>query len=332
MITDVLRPPALFDPTAPAYKDWLHLNLFDHASGLIGIFNASLHGNPRDRRSRAVGAALVHDPAFGWAGNLEVLDLSQARVDTCTIGLERVAVGTDPQAGVVFASARLGDDGVDADLKAIAATRPIDVSVPLPFGSGWISWYVVPRLSVSGTLRVAASERDLSNAIAYHDHNWGRWHWGEDVGWKWGAGESPSGIVVVFMSTATTRTHASSSGGTLLVDAGAERRLFSGSFVRFTYTGRFTHPVRRLPGALAALHQDRRLPALPGKVVVEARDGFDDVELVFEPRAAAQLIAGDPMQPGYGFVHEMVGSFEASGRLEGRRFQAAGLAVFEHVD
>jgi hypothetical protein len=208
----------------------------------------------------------------------------------------------------------------------------VDVSLPLPFGSGWISWYVVPRLSVSGTLRVAGASVDLSRTIAYHDHNWGRWHWGEDVGWKWGAGASPDGEVVLVMSTATTRTHASSSGGTLLVDAGPERRLFSGSFVQFTYEGRFTQRLRRLPGALAALHQDRRLPTLPARVTVAARDGFDEVEFVFTPRAAAQLIAGDPMQPGYGFVHEMVGSFEASGRLEGRAFTASGLAVFEHVD
>lgn len=332
MITDVLRPPAVFDPTAPAYKDWLHLNLFDHASGLIGIFNASLHGAPRDRRARAVGTALVHHPFHGWVGNVEVMDLARASVGTSAVGLERIAVATDSQAGSVFASGRLDGDGLHANLTTQATSRPIDVSVPLPFGNGWISWYVVPRLSVAGTLRVNGTAMNLSRAFAYHDHNWGRWHWGENIGWKWGAGVSEQGEVLLAMSTLATRTHASTTGGTLVVELGPERRIFNGAFVRFTYEGRFTAPLRRLPGALAALHQDRRRPALPAGIVVEAKDGIDEVELEFHPRAAAQLIAGDPMQPGYGFVHEMVGSFEARARIGGHSYHTTGLAVFEHVD
>src|SRR5258706_14583966 len=93
---DVLRPPPLFDASAPAYKDWLHVNILDHASGSVALVNVSLHGAPADPRSRAVGAALVHVPGVGWLGNLEVEGLCAAVIDTSTIGLQRFGVLLHP--------------------------------------------------------------------------------------------------------------------------------------------------------------------------------------------------------------------------------------------
>ena len=66
MIDDALRPPPLTDPDVQAYKDWLHLNVFDHASGAVMLFNGSLHGAPADRRARTIGTALVHLPDGRW--------------------------------------------------------------------------------------------------------------------------------------------------------------------------------------------------------------------------------------------------------------------------
>ena len=71
MALDAPRAPSALDPLAGLYKDWLHLNLFDPASGLIGLVNVAAHGAPGDPQARAVGAALVHVPGHGWAGNLE---------------------------------------------------------------------------------------------------------------------------------------------------------------------------------------------------------------------------------------------------------------------
>lgn len=332
MITDTLRPPPLLDPTALGYKDWLNLNVFDHASGAIGIFNGSLHGSPLDRRARAIGTALVHLPDAGWLGNVEVADLTDANVGTTSIGLERTAVATDPAAGTVLVAARLAGDGVEAGITASATSRPIDFAHPLPFGPGWISWYVVPRLSVSGGLVAGHRRIDLAHAVAYHDHNWGRWHWGDDIGWTWGACAAEDSAVTIVMSRATNRAHTRETGTSVVVDAGGERRTFSGHRVDIRYDGHCALPLRRLPGALAALHQDRRAPHLPALIVVRADDGVDRVAIEFRPRAAAQLIAADPARRGYGFIHELAGSFEAAVSIAGRTLNTRGLAVFEHVD
>jgi hypothetical protein len=332
VITDTLRPPPLLDPTAAAYKDWLHLNVFDHESGCIGIFNASLHGSPSDPRSRALGAALVHVPDVGWVGNIEIAALEDASIGTNSIALERVALGTDPFAGSVLASARLLADGLEAGITATAAARPIEFEQRLPFGSGWMSWYVVPRLTVQGGLLSGERRLDLSHATAYHDHNWGRWFWGDDVGWEWGACVATDPAITLVVSRATDRAHRATTGTTLVCDAGGERRSFGSAAVRIGYEGRLQHPLRRVPGALAALHQDRIAPWLPALIHVRADDGVDRIELEFVPRAAAQLIAGDPARRGYGFIHQMAGAFDATLRLGGRSLHAQGLAVFEYVD
>jgi hypothetical protein len=51
----------------------------------------------------------------------------------------------------------------------------------------FLSGYVVPglRSEASGTICVGGSCRDLRDAPAYHDHNWGVWR---DVSWEWGMG------------------------------------------------------------------------------------------------------------------------------------------------
>jgi len=334
VIIDTLRPPGRLDVTADAYKDWLHVNVFDHDSGCIGIFNTSLHGSPRDARARAIGTALMHAPDTGWVGNVEVIAISQANIGPTSIGLEHVAIATDgPDA--VLASAALPAAGLEARFTASARSRPINVDYPLPFGTGWISWYVLPRLAVTGGMVVDGRRLDLTGATAYHDHNWGRWHWGDDVGWEWGAcaARDPEATFVVFVvSRATDRAHLNTTGALLIADFAGERRCFGGGNLRIRLEGRFGGRLLRLPGALAALHQDRITPALPDRIHVRADDGIDALEIEIRVRAVAQLIAADPVRRGYGFLHEMAGAFVASYRVGGCSRTADGLAIFEYVD
>jgi hypothetical protein len=101
--------------------------------------------------------------------------------------------------------------------------------------------------------------------------------------------------------------------------------------VTLEFEGRFGSALRRLPGALAALHQDRVRPNLPARIRLVADDGFDRLEIDFTVEAAGQLIAGDPMRPGYGFIQEMVGPFALTGRIDGTAVRHDGLGVFEYV-
>lgn len=333
ILLDRLRLPAPFDPTAPAYKDWLHVNVVDHRSGIVGLVNCSLHGSPGDPQARAVGAALVDVPGLGWAGNLMVTALDEARLRPAGIATPGVALNVDHANGRADASAVLSDDALTLRLHADATGPAVTVEQPLPLGSGWVSWYVLPRLEIGdGQMSVGGQVVNLAGASAYHDHNWGRWHWGDDVGWDWGSFLTPAPGPVIVVARTADRLRRRPGPAIVVVDQGGRRRTFRGASVSLSFTDRFRDRLRRIPGAMAALRADRAAPVLPGRVTVLVDDGRDRLRLDFRVRAAAQLVVADPVTGGHSFVHELSGVFTWEGRLGGRDVAADGLGVFEVVD
>jgi hypothetical protein len=83
---------------------------------------------------------------------------------------------------------------------------------------------------------------------------------------------------------------------------------------------------------MAALHQHRARPTLPARIEIAAIDRSDELQITFETQAAAQLIAADPVRPGYSFIHEIAGRFTVEGRLRGEPVLEHGSGVFEYVD
>lgn len=329
---DTLRPPGPFDSARFLYKDWLHLNLFDHDSGSIGLFNISLHGAPEDPRSVAVGTALFDIPGSAWVGDTEVRRMSEASLGLSSVGLETLALDADLPSSALRVSARM-EGGIQARFRASALSRPIRVERRHPFGSGWISWLVIPRLSVDGRVGVDDRTLDLRESRAYFDHNWGRWAWGDDIGWEWGTfvPRSEEGPNIVLART-TNRDHTEGSPPYLSVDVPSGRRSFLGRSVTIEMGAWAERRVQRLPGAMAALHQDRQAPMLPGRVRIRADNGLDHIDVEFRKRSGAQLVAGEPTRRGYTFIHELAGDFLAEGRIGGKNVTADGLAVFEYVN
>jgi hypothetical protein len=329
---DSLRLPPPSDPTASAYKDWLHLNLFDHARERIGLVNVSLHGAPDDARSVAVGAALVWHSDTSWRGNVVVRPFDEAAVGFSRVALDRVAVAVEHAAERVHASVQLPDDGFRLKASAAIASAAIDVEHRLPLGPGWISWYVVPRLELSGTLDIDGESSSLEGASAYHDHNWGRWHWGQDFGWEWGTFQAPAPGPTFVLARVTDRNHEHAGRWHFSMHLAGRQHRFPPSSVSAAREDRPFDELVRLPGAQAALHQQRLRPRLPRRLTVQARDGKDRVDLEFEAWSAAQLVTADPATRGYGFIHEIAGRFEYSGLAGGEPMSGAGLAIVEHVD
>ena len=61
-----------------------------------------------------------------------------------------------------------------------------------------------------GEATVGGRRLDLAAASAYHDHNWGRWHWGDDLGWDWGAFLTPAPGPAIVLVRTTNREHTES--------------------------------------------------------------------------------------------------------------------------
>src|SRR5262249_12606470 len=117
----------------------------------------------------------------------------------------------------------------------------------------------------------------------------------------------------------------------LTIDVGKRRRTFRSPAIRLDYGGTLDAIDRRVPGALAALHQDHAQVRLPKRVAIHADDGVDRMTLEFTGRSAAQLITGDPQVRGYSFIHEIAGEFICAGRIGDTDIATAGLGVFEYV-
>jgi hypothetical protein len=327
----MLRPPVPGDPTAEAYKEWLHLNVFDQVSGAVGLVNVSLSGAPEDPRSRAVGTALLHVPGHGWVGNVEARGFSDARIGQSSIALERVALGVDHSSGTAVASARFADDGFALDVRANSLVPALAVDEPLPLGPGWFSWYAVGRLSVVGEALVDGQVLPLPGASGYHDHNWGRWHWGDDLGWDWGSFLAPDPGPAVILIRVTDRYRKATLPPALVVHVDGGRRTFSGPGVALEEHGRLAPAARRVPGSLASLHSDRGDPGLPTLVRVTADDGVDRIELEFRAHGAAQLVTAECARRGYGFIHEVAGEFHCEGHIAGVALASDGLGVVERA-
>ena len=133
-----------------------------------------------------------------------------------------------------------------------------------------INWLVVPRLVADGEITLAGRRHVVAGALAYHDHNWGRWYWGDDLGWEWGCFLTPaasatpdsntaavSAPIAVVFSLTTDRAHKRTGQASVTVCAGRRRRTFPGLAIRLEYGGTLDAIERRSRCFGRDLLQDR---------------------------------------------------------------------------
>ncbi|WP_299740836.1 hypothetical protein [uncultured Roseobacter sp.] len=328
---DALRPPVLSDPTAAAYKDWFHLNVFLPETGRVVLINLSLHGPPWDKRARAVGVALASTQDGDWIGGIEIASLSDSQIDTQALFLSTVSMAVSRDGTALHARVVRPEDGLIANLTARPLLSTASLDLTAGFGSGWIGWSAIPTLALSGTLRIDGEDIDLTHARGYHDHNWGRWFWGEDVAWEWGAWVLSEDITIV-AARGTDKAHHSRQPPHVFLIHGTRVYGFTPDQIDLTYDAAPTRTARRLPGALAAIHPDRRAPDLPRTVTLRADSRLARFELAFETDTAAQLLLSDPMRPGAGFINELAGRCHLTATLDHQMLRARGSGVFEYVE
>ncbi len=332
IFADRLRPPAPGESLSAIAKDWLHLNLFDPRSDVAVVLNASLHGRSDDWSGVASATALIRTGGEWTATHRVVGGVEVSTTDRSISVAEQLSMRLDPVTGgldVVYTDRR-------SQVTLVVAATPVVEAIetaPFPFGSGWIGWRAVPLLSVSGRLTDTSGTMGLDDALAYHDHNWGRWRWGEDLGWAWAAWPSSEGALVI--SRPTDRSHRRGAARAVLALPSNGRwgtRSYGAASVALDMERWRTGCDRRIPGAMAALHGGRTKPRLPSRVELRVDDGFDRFHARFDADDAIQVIVAEPAEPGYSFVHELFGRFRAEGTSDGRPFGFDGQGVFEYVD
>ena len=174
----------------------------------------------------------------------------------------------------------------------------------------FLSGYVVPALAAtaSGRICVASGCDRVSDATAYHDHNWGVWR---GVTWEWGAAQGER-LSLLYGGVFSPEEGGTSPFFLALVDSLGVRRVFR--FGPIAYRG--SRPADGLPGARA-----------PERFTLRGSWESDSVTLSVEvDHALATEVTASTHRRTF---LQMRGRFELIGRVMGDSLRDRGEGFFE---
>lgn len=339
---DALTPPVPGSADAARYSEWHHFNFNDDAAQVYGIFNLALSGNVHDpARARAGVSLVVCERGVGWHGTMNLYPVEESRFAAGSLDLAIGGNHVRLHRGCYQVAGALKDGSV-----ALAATyTPRAAPMRIDRIGGVVSSFLLPRFDVEGTLRLHGREIPLRGASGYHDHNWGTWDWGRNIGWDWGyiiqptatartngrqqhraghsgsrngAGRGDQGATSIVFGQVTDATRASARSDLVVLVWQGERwsRAFLGDAVSIALEGERRYgDVPRVPGVMSLLAPGR--PRIPERVCIVAADGDDRLEITLTVDAAMQFLIPHPATTGHTTISELVGEYRVQGVLDG---------------
>lgn len=339
LLEDLHMP--LDDPASPTdWKEWYHFVLLDPVHGRRVLANVSLSGRPRKGQITVTVLATLprvpSDPGqhdtFGFVQDHDwqpgMVHRAPVRITAADFRCEIVGPRTSFEAR---------DDAarVELRLEGRADAAPLLIPEYAPFGSGFVGWGLVPGVQVQGRLDVGSWSQDIRPEwFCYHDHNYGRFRWGDDVGWIWlvAAGRAAATDVVFVLHRGNNRDAKLRGAPYLFVyEQGRIRKVFMGGAVdlRWQWSSEPVLPVR-LPGAMASIFADRTI-LVPRALEIRAADERDRLTLQLPVDASIQLVLPDNEQRQYTFIEELSGTTTAHYEIDGNRQELTGLFYAEYV-
>jgi hypothetical protein len=332
--SDFLRAPVLATARPAGFKEWHHFVVHGRGLRLLINFNltSEVFGGDEVRLAPRV-IVVAHDDG-NWTGAIDRFDGRALNVSAdlgeITIGSNRMTVLPDGYRVTID----LPDKDIRGELHFTSASRPFVVRNQ-PLGNGRISWLFVPRLRAEGWLRISGREHRLEDDLAYHDHNWGRFWWGDDFGWTWGTilpAETGDPWSMVFLQT-TDRSRLRCLTQALYVWHHDEpAAIFRHAAVQTRSGG----PLDRaadctLPPAMRLL-LDGEVPGVPERIEIAATRAGDRVHAEFRSRSYARLAQPSEVCLDRSTVLcETGGTVRASGTVKGVDFDFLGTGVFEFL-
>ena len=276
-------------PAGAHAKEWLHFCVDGPDHHVLA--NLSWHQEPGGVVGRTI--LLVRGPS-GWVGHLE-----QGPASTPRAGLLRARLGAS--------TVRWVGDRWELDLRAgglrvhgrVRAELPATPPATSHVGGGSMSWTCMPRGRADVHLELPG-ERVALRGLAYHDHNWGRFRWGADLGWTWGYALGDE-VTAVFLQMSDRAGHRVRRQRLLVWHAGA-LRVLGDADLEVEARGALLPPrVLHLPPA-AGLLAAGRATGVPESLHVRG----PDLELVFRARDQARVVLPDEDRAlGASFLNEV---------------------------
>lgn len=341
-----LRVP-LNDINSPIdWKDWYHYILIDPETKIRVLVNISLIGRPE--RGEIQTTFIVTIPSnylpeklsssspiltFGIAFSQE---WTTEKVNSNPIQIQGQQINLNVVGKNCFVEVNDSHSQLAINFQGEAKATPLLVTENSPFGSGFIGWGLVPGLQVNGEFSICNHSFNIDeNWFCYHDRNFGRFRWGEDIGWEWFVAfltdEQGKNFTLV-LDKRTNKDHSLSGLAYIFVYEENELiKTFVGQTleINWQWTNSPVTPLR-LPGIMASLFAERSLK-MPESLEITATDSQDNITLDIQFDAAAELIVPDNQARQYSFIEEVTGPIEMTLFLQNEMIKAKGLIYAEYV-
>jgi hypothetical protein len=315
------------------FKEWHHFVI--HGADRRLLINFSLTSEPsRTGQLRLAPRVIVIAHQERWEGAIERFDDSELEVSAdlgdLTIGENRMVVRPDGYQVVID----LPGQDIHGELNFTSSSRPFVVNNQ-PLGAGRMCWLFVPRLRADGWLRIGGQEHRVDNEVAYHDHNWGRFWWGDDFGWTWGTilsqqPENPWSLV--FLRMTDRRRLRCLSQAVYVWHHGEPAAIFRHAAVQMRSFGLLGRAADCTLPAPMRLLLDGEASDVPERVEVSATRGGDTVHTEFRPQSYARLAQPSEVCLDRSTVLcETSGTARVSGSINGQRMDFVGTGVFEFL-
>ncbi len=182
---DVFHPPT--DPgQMPLYNEWHYFNIIDEEQNLSVLCTFKVNG-PINASEILLGYR-TNDGNSNTYYRAYPIGMAKYSSQTPDVTIGDSTVRLTPEGYSVHVVSDDGSKVLDALFKPEVEPSPeFNASGFSPLYGGIINWIVTsPKMKVNGELTVDGKTYTLKNTRGYHDHNWGYWNWGDNIGWGWG--------------------------------------------------------------------------------------------------------------------------------------------------
>lgn len=182
---DVFHPPT-DSSMMPLYNEWHYFNVIDEEQNLSIICTFKLNG-VFNSSSVLLGYDTGDENSNASFGSYPI-GIAEYSSQTPNVTIANSTVRLTPEGYSVHVESDDGSTVFDALFKPEVEPSPeFNASGFSTVPGEGINWIVASsKMKVNGELSVNGKKYILKNERGYHDHNWGYWSWGDDLGWDWG--------------------------------------------------------------------------------------------------------------------------------------------------
>lgn len=331
--SDFLRAPLLAATDSEGFKEWHHFVIHGRDHHILINFSLTNEASAKGRARLAPRVIVIaHD--HRWTGVIERFDASALDIapdlGDLTIGGNRMSVSPDGYRVLID----LPDRDIHAEIDFCAVSRPFVVNNQ-PVGSGRMSWLFVPRLRADGWLRIGGREHRIDQELAYHDHNWGRFWWGDDFGWTWGTilpRESDDPWSMVFLQMTDRRRLHYLSQAVYVWHHDEPAAIFRHAAVATRNHGALSRAADCTLPTPMRLVLDGAVPGVPERVEITAARAGDSLQAEFRSASYARLAHPSETRLDHCTVLcETSGTAHVTGTINGEHLDFVGAGVFEFL-